>query len=645
MKKLTKEILNSNPNSISCALIISAGNGEWLDEVRLLSSKKTVLTEAHPYQLKKLSSKIRNQSGEKVLRIGVTGEKASSAILHIYNDLKFNSIDEPLNLHTQQKNIKQVDEAKVPAMSLFDIINKLDIDREDNNLLILNSLGQSSTLLTATPHYYIKKFSWIVVNDLVDTNRLDPAALRNHLECAGFEPIATGDAIYPFHEALYRRCKEAKSAEIIHRPRLKNLEILTDQIVSNLVPSKYTVRKTAVDKVLPQKAFDSFVESQRTGLTTLIASACLTNISAENFGASEYLIEKLEQKNNPPSELASLLRDKLAHSKEQLKRKVIPEISVIIPYHNREMIIAECIQSVLDQTIKNIEILVIDDGSTDGSRATVHAISDDRLVRIDCNVASGNSGTPRNIALRQARGEYIAFVDSDDTIDERYLEELLGQAKRSDADITLSKSFTKLYRDKDGNNKTSKINYIYNPNFIADNNKQFFFVNSFVIWDKLYKRSFLEKHDIKLSESKIGADTLMVAKVYYYANTVSICNNKAAYNYNAFSEGSVTQTYRSRGDIREEDRPYAETFDWMIKEDVCTAYILIQWIRRLMSLSYCLSSSAHDLSDDSMAYLQLTLKEAPFKSALTHLKRKKLNEQYQSIQKLMGMLGRKVIHA
>lgn len=404
-----------------------------------------------------------------------------------------------------------------------------------------------------------------------------------------------------------------------------------------------TTLSNSVNSVIPQHAFELYKKAQETGLESIIISAILANIAIGNYVTSEKLYYSLKNKETTPLELLNQLHEKIVEAKKVFQERGTPVISVVIPYHNREKIILQCIESVLNQTIANIEVIVVDDGSTDNSRKIVEGIDDRRVIKINSDKASGNSGTPRNKALLKARGEYIAFVDSDDTVDDEYFEELLTEARKKDSDVTVARGFTKCFKDQFGLPKQARINYIYVPDFITHKPKNYFFINSFVIWDKLYKRSFLETHGIKLADSKIGADTLMVAKTYYHAKSIAICNNKASYNYNAFSEGSVTQAFRSKGDIREEDRPYAQVFDWLKSENIPSQYVLIQWLRRLMSLSYCIASSKMEMNEDALQYLEETLKAAPFKSVLMLLKKKKMDEHFKNINNLLQQLGRKPV--
>ena len=110
-------------------------------------------------------------------------------------------------------------------------------------------------------------------------------------------------------------------------------------------------------------------------------------------------------------------------------------ISVIVPIYNVESYLEQCIKSIINQTYKNIEIILIDDGSTDKSPKICdkYKQKDSRIIVVH-KQNTGVSAT-RNIGLELSKGKWIAFVDSDDWIEKEYLEELLLNAKKEKADI------------------------------------------------------------------------------------------------------------------------------------------------------------------------------------------------------------------
>ena len=126
-----------------------------------------------------------------------------------------------------------------------------------------------------------------------------------------------------------------------------------------------------------------------------------------------------------------------------------PKVSIIIPMYNASVFLPQCLDSVLGQTLAEIEVLCIDDCSTDDTRAVTehYAASDGRLRVISMPTNSGPSAA-RNEGMRQAQGDYLGFVDSDDWVDVDYFEYLLNLAVQHEADQVLHTSFVREYRHR-----------------------------------------------------------------------------------------------------------------------------------------------------------------------------------------------------
>ena len=114
-----------------------------------------------------------------------------------------------------------------------------------------------------------------------------------------------------------------------------------------------------------------------------------------------------------------------------------PQISVIVPIYNVEKYLAKCIDSIINQTLTNIEIILVNDGSTDNSRKIIDKYDkkDSRIKVI--HKKNGGQGSARNAGLDIAKGEYIGFVDSDDWIDSNMYENLYNAAISNNADIVV----------------------------------------------------------------------------------------------------------------------------------------------------------------------------------------------------------------
>ena len=115
----------------------------------------------------------------------------------------------------------------------------------------------------------------------------------------------------------------------------------------------------------------------------------------------------------------------------------MPVISVVVPVYNTECFLRECIESVLNQTYTNFELILIDDGSTDGSGAIcVEYAQKDRRIRVFRQNNSGVSSA-RNKGIVESAGKYICFIDSDDFISVNYFEYLYSLLKKYNADISV----------------------------------------------------------------------------------------------------------------------------------------------------------------------------------------------------------------
>lgn len=113
-----------------------------------------------------------------------------------------------------------------------------------------------------------------------------------------------------------------------------------------------------------------------------------------------------------------------------------PELSVIIPVYNVEQYLGECLDSIMAQTFRNFECILVDDGSTDrsGKICDEYAQKDSRFIVL--HTANGGLSAARNTGIAAAKGEYLGFVDSDDYIDPRMLSTLVANIKESGADIS-----------------------------------------------------------------------------------------------------------------------------------------------------------------------------------------------------------------
>lgn len=169
----------------------------------------------------------------------------------------------------------------------------------------------------------------------------------------------------------------------------------------------------------------------------------------------------------------------------------MPKISVIIPVYNVAEYLESCLNSVLAQTFRDIEIICINDGSTDNSLEILQQYAQrDKRVKIIDQENKGLSEA-RNVALNIAQGEFIAFIDSDDFYAQNFLELLLNAQKTTGADI-VGCNFQKIYKTTDVLETVSHVN----PKIYKDALGVLLHKDNFIyfnVWNKLYKRHTIGK--------------------------------------------------------------------------------------------------------------------------------------------------------
>jgi len=204
------------------------------------------------------------------------------------------------------------------------------------------------------------------------------------------------------------------------------------------------------------------------------------------------------------------------------------DIFIIIPVYNPGDLLLNCLDSVKNQTLKNFEVLCIDDGSTDGSIDILNTYSNnDGRFKVFSQKNLG-AGSARNKGIQEAKGEYIIFLDSDDWIESDMCEKLFGLAKKLDVDLVLFDTIRHLENNKsrtlihfpDNEFKEDYENFIFDYNFIKDKVMNGFYG---VIWSKFYRTDFIKKNKLLFPKHKMYNDVefhvkslLLSKKIAYY---------------------------------------------------------------------------------------------------------------------------------
>lgn len=188
------------------------------------------------------------------------------------------------------------------------------------------------------------------------------------------------------------------------------------------------------------------------------------------------------------------------------------KVSVIIPVYNAEKYLKKCLDSVINQTLPDIEIICVNDCSKDSSLNILkeYSLKDERIKIIDCEQNGGES-VARNIGIDNASGDYLAFVDNDDVIDLDFFEKLYNRAIETNADITKAEFYS---IDFNGKKYIAK-----NQNKGLEENKYLF---SYPWWTAIYKSKFLKENDLKLPVGYlISGDIIFLNKAIIKANKLA----------------------------------------------------------------------------------------------------------------------------
>lgn len=187
---------------------------------------------------------------------------------------------------------------------------------------------------------------------------------------------------------------------------------------------------------------------------------------------------------------------------KDLERK-LPDVSVIIPIYNGEKYIPKTLKSMINQTHKNIEIICIDDGSTDKTMALLNEYAKrHKNIRVFSQENQG-VGKTRNRGLVLARGKYVIFLDVDDEFDKNMLKVMYERAEEFNSDIVVCNSIT-AWSNTLINYKMTPIKFAFNMNDIPDT--IFNFNMGGQVWDKLYKKKFLVENQIVFPDLKNTED-------------------------------------------------------------------------------------------------------------------------------------------
>jgi glycosyltransferase involved in cell wall biosynthesis len=207
-----------------------------------------------------------------------------------------------------------------------------------------------------------------------------------------------------------------------------------------------------------------------------------------------------------------------------------PKVSVIVPTHNTERFVYRSLYCIRNQTLRDIEIIVIDDASIDNTKNKIREMMqwDDRIKLIEMEKSVG-AGPARNAGIDIAAGEYIAVCDDDDWLDFDFYEKLYNNAKENNLDASGGNVLI------NGSERSVEKEYNHNPLDLA------------LHWSMIYKRDFIERHHIRYPNIESGQDTIFLLLVA--ANTKSIGWANDTFFHQEPRLGSLYSRYKSPSKI------------------------------------------------------------------------------------------------
>ncbi len=258
-------------------------------------------------------------------------------------------------------------------------------------------------------------------------------------------------------------------------------------------------------------------------------------------------------------------------------------ISIIVPVYNIELYIDECLSSIIKQTYKNIEIIIVNDGSTDNSLKVCKKYkSKDNRIKI-FSKSNGGLSSARNYGIEKSKGKYISFIDGDDTVDKKYIETLYKCIVKDKTRMCVGNNYTIFSNGKKSTTalnksyKISKLNALEKMLYVNDINVSACF--------KLYDRTLFD--DITFPEGRLFEDTATTYKLIDKCDYISVASYPL-YNY-ILKPGSITT-----------EKFNIKKMDWIISsiemthyikkkyphlKDACTCYLMYAHIGTLSSLA------------------------------------------------------------
>lgn len=240
----------------------------------------------------------------------------------------------------------------------------------------------------------------------------------------------------------------------------------------------------------------------------------------------------------------------------------MPKISVIIPVYNASSYIKKCLDSLVKQTLSDIEIIIVNDGSVDNTEKIINNYLKKHNNIIYIYKENGGQSSARNLGLKKAKGKFISFIDGDDYIEEDMLEKLYNKAEEYKLDICIC-----------------DIKYVYDDHIekqiLFKENKKIISPKEYMLtnpcpWNKIYKRTLLTKNNFAFPEGIIYEDFSMIPRLALWTDKIGYVN-ECLYNY-IIHENSTMNINAYNSKINSIFKACDELYNYFLENDKIEEY-------------------------------------------------------------------------
>jgi glycosyltransferase involved in cell wall biosynthesis len=224
-----------------------------------------------------------------------------------------------------------------------------------------------------------------------------------------------------------------------------------------------------------------------------------------------------------------------------------PKVSIIVPVYNVERYLDQCLDSILAQTLQDIEIILVDDGSTDssGTLCDDYAAKDSRIQVM--HQPNGGYGKAVNIGFSAAKGQYLGIIESDDFIKPEMFERLYAKAVEHDADIVKSNFYRYWSIPSEHSEKANLLKRFAKNKPISAKDYPTLYVTMPTVWSAIYKTDFIRKNRIAFLETPGASyqDAAFTFKIWLYAKRAVFLDDAFVY----YRQDNETSSINSKGKV------------------------------------------------------------------------------------------------